>query len=57
MFAALPKGLWSALHGEEIKTAAEKLLPLAGQGLGWLCPAALGIVIGLAIHIYRRRKA
>jgi len=57
MFAALPKGLWSALHGEEIKAVAEKLLPLAGQGLGWLCPAALGIVIGLAIHIYRRRKA
>ena len=57
MFAALPKELWSALHGEEIKAVAEKLLPLAGQGLGWLCPAALGIVIGLAIHIYRRRKA
>ena len=57
MFAALPKGLWSALHGEEIKAVAEKLLPLAGQGLGWLCPAALGLVIGLAIHIYRRRKA
>jgi len=57
MFAALPKGLWSALHGEEIQAVAEKLLPLAGQGLGWLCPAALGIVIGLAIHIYRLRKA
>lgn len=57
MFAALPKGLWSALHGEEIKAVAEKLLPLAGQGLGWLCPAALGIVIGLAIHVYRLRKA
>lgn len=57
MFAALPKGLWSALHGEEIKAVAEKLLPLAGQGLGWLCPAALGLVIGLAIHVYRLRKA
>ena len=57
MFAALPKELWSALHGEEIKAVAEKLLPLAGQGLGWLCPAALGLVIGLAIHVYRLRKA
>ena len=44
-------------HGEEIKAVAEKLLPLAGQGLGWLCPAALGLVIGLAIHVYRLRKA
>lgn len=57
MFAALPKELWSALHGDEIKAVAEKLLPLAGQGLGWLCPAALGLVIGLAIHVYRLRKA
>ena len=57
MFAALPKELWSALHGDEIKAVAEKLLPLAGQGLGWLCPAAIGLVIGLAIHVYRLRKA
>ena len=57
MFAALPKGLWSALHGEEIQAVAEKLLPLADQGLGWICPAAIGLVIGLAIHLLRRRKA
>jgi len=38
-------------------TAVGKFLPLSGLGLGWLCPAAIGLVIGLAIRLIRRRNA
>ena len=32
-------------------------LPLAHLGLGWVCPAALGLVIGLAVHFISKKKA
>ena len=34
-----------------------KVLPLSAQGLGWLCPAALGLAIGLVWHAVRVKNA
>ncbi len=36
--------------------AVGRLLPLSSLGLGWLCPAALGLVLGLAVHFLRGRR-
>ena len=36
---------------------AKDFLPLYGLGLGWVCPAALGLAIGLALRLVRTRKA
>ena len=53
---ALPEKVAAFLHLETVTTAAEKLLPLYDAGLGWLCPAGVGLVIGLIIHFVRRRS-
>ena len=45
----LPGGVKAALHLDSIVAIAAKL-PLFSLGLGWLCPAALGLVIGLVLH-------
>ena len=37
--------------------AVGKFLPLSGLGLGWLCPAAIGLAIGLAIRLICRKNA
>lgn len=52
---ALPAELYAAVGGDAIQALGLKLLPLAGLGLGWICPMLLGYVIGLAIHFARRK--
>ncbi len=47
---ALPAGTRSALGLNGIIAAAEGLIPLSAQGFGWVCPAILGLVIGLAMR-------
>ena len=50
---ALPaiEGLKSALS-----TFCLKYLPFYGLGLGWVCPALVGLVIGLTIHFARKAR-
>lgn len=31
-------------------------LPFSHLGLGWICPAVLGLAVGIVIHILRRKK-
>ncbi len=57
LFAALPKNVFEALHGPAIKEFVCRILPFAKLGLGWVCPALLGLVIGLAFHFARRSRA
>ncbi len=45
---ALPAGTRSALGLNGIIAASEGLIPLSAQGFGWVCPAILGLAIGLA---------
>ena len=54
--AALPESVFHALGGEAIQKVVLRYLPFSGIGLGWLCPALLGFVIGLVIHFVRKRK-
>ena len=54
---ALPASVKAALRLEEIISAVGGVLPLSGVGLGWLCPAAVGLVIGLLLHKLRPAKA
>ena len=49
---ALPEGTRALLHLDGLTASALELLPLSGQGFGWVCPALLGTAIGLAVHAY-----
>ena len=51
------QGLRAGLHLDGALRAVGGVLPLSSQGLGWICPAALGLVIGLIAHFAGRRKA
>lgn len=46
---ALPASAQALLHVEPLLAATEKVLPFFSLGFGWVCPAILGLVIGL-IH-------
>ena len=57
---ALPTSVYEALHLDVIVHAVNRVLPFSGIGLGWICPALLGLVIGIASYIAsgkRQRKA
>lgn len=55
----LPESLVPASVCEGIKEAAAAVLPFSKLCLGWACPAALGLVIGLVLHFVKaaHRKA
>lgn len=46
---ALPAPVHSLLHLEPLLAGVGKVLPLFSLGFGWICPALLGLVVGL-IH-------
>lgn len=54
LLRTLPPTLRATLHLNGVISAAGSVLPLSSLGLGWVCPAALGLIIGLIIH---KRKA
>lgn len=54
LLRTLPPTLRAILHLNGIISAVGSVLPLSSLGLGWVCPAALGLIIGLIIH---KRKA
>ena len=54
LICALPEGLYDALHADAIQAFGLRVLPFAGAGLGWICPLALGFVIGLAVHLMQK---
>ena len=55
--AALPAGLLTACRLDGILAVLKETLPLAKLGLFWVCPALLGLAIGLMIHFVRSGKA
>ena len=55
LIKALPAGLLTRLHLQSVPEAVEDILPLYSLGLGWVCPAAAGLVIGL-LHYFITRK-
>ena len=54
LIAALPYGLPEV----PVLSTLNRLgthLPLNSLGLGWVCPAAAGLVVGVVIHLFRRK--
>ena len=52
MFKTLPAGLKEAFAG--IIALAEQYLPFFSINLGWVIPAAIGLIVGLLIRKFRR---
>ena len=52
----LPAGVQSALQLDRLVAFARQYLPLFDLNLGWLLPACLGFVLGLAIHLSKRKS-
>ena len=48
--AALPGGIFEAVGLDMIQESAGSLLLFSGIGLGWICPAVAGFVIGITVH-------
>ncbi len=57
LMKTLPEGIRTAWHLNGIIDTVGNALPFADLGLAWICPAALGLVIGLVIHGMKAKKA
>lgn len=60
LLCQLPASVRATLHLNGALEIIGSYLPLSSLGLGWLCPTAVGLVIGLTIHLVRcqtRRNA
>ena len=53
--AALPAAAQAALHLSPLLAAAKEILPFFSLGFGWICPALIGLVIGL-IHSKTKKR-
>ena len=53
----LPAAVQASLHLDTLVAFADRYLPLFEKNLGWLLPALIGFVIGLAIHLSKKKKA
>ena len=54
LLGALPSGVRSVGFDRFLVTVG-RFLPLSSMGLGWICPASLGLVIGLSWHFVKKR--
>ena len=57
LLRTLPDHLRAVLHVNGLVDTVGKALPFAPIGLGWICPAILGLVIGLIFRAVRPKKA
>ena len=57
LLRTLPASVRTLLQLDAPLKAVGDVLPLASLGLGWVCPAALGLVIGLCVHFLRKKPA
>ena len=57
LMQALPESLQGALHLEGAISLAERMLPFYKLSFGWVVPAAVGLLLGLAIHFGKNRRA
>ena len=56
LLVALPESVRSLCHLNTPLEAVGRVLPLSSVGLGWVCPAALGLMVGLAVYLLGRRR-
>ena len=57
LMKALPESLQGALHLQGAIGFAERTLPFYGLSFGWVVPAAVGLLLGLALHFGKNRRA
>lgn len=57
LLRALPAGTQSALRLTGAVAWVDQWFPLAAQGFGWVCPALLGLAVGLILRQLKRRAA
>lgn len=55
--AALPAGAKALLHVEPLLAGVEQVLPFFSLGFGWICPALIGLVIGLVLRAVKKPAA
>ena len=55
LLCQLPDSVRTTLHLNGMLETVGSYLPLSSLGLGWLCPTAIGLVVGLTIHLVRRQ--
>lgn len=56
LLGALPEGTIALLHAQPVINFAKAYLPLYKSGLGWIVPAAVGLVIGLVAMVLTGKK-
>lgn len=54
-FMSLNKSV-TIIDSAAIEAITSKYLPFSALGLGWICPAALGLIIGLIVHFASKSK-
>ena len=57
LLRTLPENIQSFLHAGGLIQTIGQVLPFAAIGLGWVCPAAAGLAIGLIFRAARPRKS
>lgn len=57
LIRTLPEGLKAFLHIDPFIDTVGKVLPLSEYGFAWLCPALLGLCIGIAVMLITNKKA
>lgn len=57
MITAFPPVVSQSAFGKAMTAFQQAHFPLAQFGMGWLVPATIGALIGLAIHLLRRRQS
>mgnify|MGYP003371384396 FL=1 len=53
LLRTLPDAARAALHLQPLVDGVAAWLPLYAQGFGWVCPALIGLVIGLVVRRLR----
>ena len=53
---ALPKNSDVIVNLQEMLGAVSKMLPISKYGFGWVCPALVGLMIGLVLQKIRKNK-
>ncbi len=56
LLGALPTGTRSLLHLEPLIAWASQWIPLYSNGFGWVCPAILGLLLGLFFSWRKKQK-
>ena len=57
LLAALPTSVKNSLNLNGIIETVGSWLPMSKLGLGWLCPAAVGLIIGVVVHVIKNNSA